>query len=165
MEGRDRKLNYIVCGFLFLVLAMFSMPELYIETKEPHFEGTKVGVDSSIKNGDIFSANNLKSYIEDLNIKHPDIVYAQAKLETGHFKSSVFKKYNNLFGFRTKNGYIPDSTWKHSVRRYCRWQKKHYTKDIDYYVFLNRIGYAEDSVYTTKLKQMVRYESRKRNKS
>ena len=31
-------------------------------------------------------------------IQFPEIVYAQALIETGHFSSSVCKNYNNLFG-------------------------------------------------------------------
>ena len=42
-------------------------------------------------------------------IQFPEIVYAQALLETGHFSSSVCKNYNNLFGLYNsyKRDYLP----------------------------------------------------------
>ena len=99
-----------------------------------------------------FSENNLTKLLDSLNIKHSNIVLAQAKLETGNFKSYLFKKSNNLFGFRNFNGYKSYKSWIHSVYAYKEWQDKKY-KGGDYYKFLIYIRYAEDSNYIYKLKQ------------
>ena len=51
----------------------------------------------------------LMEALEYYEIKHPQIVYAQAILETGHFKSNVCLNYNNLFGLydsKNKDYYI-----------------------------------------------------------
>ncbi len=81
---------------------------------------------------DTFSVNNLKKELDTLNIQHSDIVFNQARLETGNFKSHVFKNYHNLFGFVGKKGYIKYSDWKESVKAYKVFQSKHY-KSGDYY--------------------------------
>lgn len=50
---------------------------------------------------DFFSKSPQEGLIEHWNImevKHPQIVYAQAVLETGHFKSDLCLNDNNLFG-------------------------------------------------------------------
>ena len=55
---------------------------------------------------DQFSPDALRAYIYQLGIKHPDVVYAQAILETGNFSSRIFKENNNLFGMK----YV-DTVW------------------------------------------------------
>ena len=40
----------------------------------------------------------LKEALRYYGVKHPDIVYAQAVLETGYFKSGLCNNSNNLFG-------------------------------------------------------------------
>ena len=47
-----------------------------------------------------FSEENLKEYICLKKIKHPEIVYAQALIETGGFTSTIYKQNNNLFGMK-----------------------------------------------------------------
>ncbi len=99
---------------------------------------------------DTFSSTALKSEIVRQNIQYSDIVYNQARLETGNFKSEVFKKNNNLFGFVGRKGYIKYNAWQESVRDYKNWQLRRY-KSGNYYTFLKECGYAEDSLYIYKL--------------
>ena len=103
---------------------------------------------------DTLNVERLFDYIISKQIKHPEIVCKQALLETGNFTSNVFKKCNNLFGFRTKNGYLYFDNWKKSVDYYANWQKRRY-KSGNYYDFLNKVGYAEDSLYVHRLRQIV----------
>lgn len=100
-----------------------------------------------------FSEESLINKINREGILYTRIVMAQAKLETGNFKSNVFKQNNNLFGFVGRNGYIKYTSWQKSVEDYKRWQTKYYKRG-DYYAFLDRIGYATDTSYTDKLKRM-----------
>lgn len=106
-----------------------------------------------VKIDTFFSESALKDEITRNNILFEDIVYNQARLETGNFKSRVFKKYNNLFGFVGKNGYIKYNSWRASVIDYKAWQYDYY-RGGDYYTFLKAIGYAEDSLYISKLRRM-----------
>ena len=92
------------------------------------------------------------------DIKHPEIVYAQALLETGHFKSKGCTRDNNLFGLYNsrKKQYYKFNHWAESVEAYKDWIQYRYKPPNDYYEFLQRIGYAEDPNYITKLKQIVK---------
>lgn len=105
-------------------------------------------------------AKKVYEELEYQNIEFSRIVLRQAILETGWFKSNVYRNKNNLFGFRTKNGYLTFNSWKDSIVYYKKWQRKHYTRfkektgDTCYYSFLKWIGYAEDELYISKLKSI-----------
>lgn len=85
----------------------------------------------------------------------PKVVLAQAILETGYFRSRVCLEYNNLFGLRKRNGdYMQFERWEESVAAYRDYVQYKY-KGGNYFDFLNRIGYAEDKAYTTKVRQIL----------
>lgn len=111
---------------------------------------------------DTLSKETVYNEILNNDIQWPKIVLNQAIWETGHFKcEDCSLDYNNLFGMRTNScitssnpyGYIHYNTWQESVKAYAVWQKKWY-KGGDYFEFLKEIGYAQDSLYIDKLKQM-----------
>lgn len=107
--------------------------------------------------------DGLKEALVYYDIQCPEIVYAQAVLETGHFKSMGCLRDNNLFGLynsRTKR-YHKFKHWAESVVAYKEWIQRRYKPPNDYYKFLKRIGYAIDPNYITKLKQIVRNEARR----
>lgn len=89
-----------------------------------------------------------------LGVKNPEIVYKQAILETGNFKSKLCINHNNLFGLRHKKGYYKFTHWTESVIAYRNKIQNRYKDGEDYYDFLLRIGYAEDSNYINKLKNI-----------
>ncbi len=91
---------------------------------------------------------NLLSVIRSNNIKHEEIVLAQAILETGWFTSNVCKTKNNLFGLtnpRTKQYYEFDH-WTDSVKAYYTKVQYRY-KGGNYLKWLRKIGYAEAPDY------------------
>lgn len=101
-----------------------------------------------------FNEKQLIDLITYLEIKYPEIVLAQAKLESGNFTSNRFKQYNALFGFQTSDtNIIKYKSWKESVIHYKVWQMKRLKENEDYYDFLIRVKYSEDSSYINKLKQ------------
>ena len=63
------------------------------------------------------SKEGLEEALSYYGLEHKDIVYAQAVLETGHFKSEACLKYNNLFGL-----------YNSKEKRYCRF--KHWTESV-----------------------------------
>jgi len=80
-----------------------------------------------------FSEQNLVTYLLDLNVKFPDIVFSQARYETGNFKSLVFRENNNLFGMKVANSRATTNrgeqhnhaifnNWQMSVLDYALWQ-------------------------------------------
>lgn len=107
--------------------------------------------------------DSVKNYIKELNIKHPDIVFRQAILESGNFQSAVFKDNNNMFGFKqaykrpnvqkgTNRGYAVYGTWQECVIDYALYQTysaKNMSKE-QYILFLGR-HYAEDPEYSNKI--------------
>jgi hypothetical protein len=115
-----------------------------------------------------FTPERLKSYILELNIKFPHIVYAQAQLESGEFKSHIFRENNNLFGLKCakirpttnlgeNNGHAYFENWRDCVIDYAMYSAA-YLQDIktesEYFQYLGQ-NYAEDPNYVAKLKQII----------
>ena len=94
----------------------------------------------------------VKAEIIRQGLPHPEIVLAQARLETGNFTSKQCKTKHNLFGIKHGRRYASYSHWKESVADYKKRISSRY-KGGDYYAFLKRIGYARDKLYIHKLKQ------------
>ena len=92
--------------------------------------------------------------IKDKGIKHPEIVYAQYRLETGNGVSRAFTEYNNAFGFIYKRKLMRFKSVEACVEYYKTWQAKRYVKG-DYFEFLKKIGYAEEEGYIELLKKML----------
>ena len=91
-------------------------------------------------------------------VKNPEIVLAQAILETGHFKSNNCINKNNLFGLTKYYGkYHKFSSWIESIQFYINVVEIRYKPPNEtYYQFLKRIKYAHDKKYIYKLKQIVK---------
>lgn len=92
------------------------------------------------------------SEIKRQGIPHPNIVLAQARLETGNFKSDRCRRDHNLFGMKRGRRYAKYGHWRESVKDYKQRISSRY-RGGDYYAFLRRIGYASDPAYTAKLKR------------
>jgi len=122
-----------------------------------------------IQQENAFSEEKLREYIIGLNVKFPHIVFAQAKLESGYFKSTIFRENNNLFGMKiatrrpTTNkgenrGHAAFDSWKESVVDYAFYQAR-YLGDIrteaEYIQYL-KANYAEDPGYVDKVIKLSR---------
>lgn len=94
---------------------------------------------------------------EYYNIHHSDIVVAQAILETGHFRSENCRVNNNLFGLfnSKKKEYFKFDHWTSCVKAYRDMIQYKYKENENYFMFLNRIGYAEDSLYNQKVQRII----------
>ena len=115
-----------------------------------------------------FSKKKLIIYIQELNLRFPKIVLAQAELESNYFKSKIFKENNNLFGMKvatsrptTNKGeqysHAVYDYWRESVQDYAFFQAA-YLRNVktehQYFEYL-RNNYAEDSSYVDKLKSII----------
>lgn len=98
-------------------------------------------------------------------VYHPEIVYAQAILETGWFTSSLCLNSHNLFGLYNskKMRYYKFNHWAESVVAYIKFVQYKYKPPNDYYKFLSDIGYAEDPNYINKLKGIVSRNDKRRS--
>lgn len=109
---------------------------------------------------DTVSIEGIYAACDYYGIQYPDIVVSQAILETGFFKSDLCLNRNNLFGLfnsRTMDFYAFDH-WTESVKAYKNKVQYRY-KEGDYYDWLEHIGYAEDTLYVSKLKTIkAKYE-------
>lgn len=88
-------------------------------------------------------------------VPHPQIVLAQARLESGNFKSDFYKRTNNIFGLKKGGKYATYKHWRDSIKDYKLRISNRYTKG-SYYAFLQRIGYAKDKEYINKVKQIAK---------
>lgn len=90
-------------------------------------------------------------------VNHPEIVYAQAVLETGWFTSNLCLNSHNLFGLYNsrKLQYYKFNHWTESVVAYVKFVQYKYNPTENYYDFLTRIGYAKDKDYVSKVKNII----------
>jgi flagellum-specific peptidoglycan hydrolase FlgJ len=98
----------------------------------------------------------ISHYLDSLEVQEKQYVLAQAVWETGWFKckNCAWSKGYNLFGFRSKKGYIKYNSWTESVVAYSEWQNKKYPKykkshpKGSYLNFLKWCRYAETDAYS-----------------
>ena len=121
-----------------------------------------------------FSEEKLVSKIKELNFRFPHIILAQAKLETGNFKSHSFVNGNNMFGMKqaksrantaqgTEFGHASYDTWKESLYDYALYYNAYLNKlrtESQYYSYLSQ-NYATDPEYVSKLKNIIERENLK----
>lgn len=100
---------------------------------------------------------NLYATLQEYGVMFPKVVVAQAILETGYFTSNVCLNNNNLFGLRkpSSGSYYSFNSWEKSVKAYKDYVQAQY-KGGDYFKFLESIGYAEDSEYISKVKNICK---------
>lgn len=157
---------------IYAIVAMSTIGLLTL-TKNTKFQTNeineiKITSQKVLKNKD---AKLLFLYLEIIenDIKHPDIVLAQAILESGYLSSPIFIENNNLFGMRfperrptvalsENRGYSVYDCWTDSVKDYKLFQeflfrRKEKTRD-EYFDYLDRI-YAEDPNYVPFLKKVI----------
>lgn len=121
-----------------------------------------------------FSEQSLITKIKQLNFKFPHIVLAQAKLESGNFKSTIFLENHNMFGMReaklranlakgTNRAHAFYDSWQDCVIDYALFYST-YLYDIktegEYFEYL-RQNYAEDPTYVQRLKQIIKKQDLK----
>lgn len=99
---------------------------------------------------------NLYKEIIRNGILYPKIVLAQAILETGWCRSSVCRNKHNLFGLTNpRTGkYYEFNHWTESVRAYYTKVQYKY-KGGNYLLWLDEIGYAEDSDYVLVITKIL----------
>ena len=123
---------------------------------------------------DKFSQEKFVEELKRLHVKFPHIVMAQSILETGHWKSQVFKENHNLFGMKQANIRINTAkgtnlnhayydNWRESVYDYafyqCRYMGAANTEE-EYFLALGA-SYAEAGNYVQALKLVIAKEKLK----
>lgn len=109
----------VVCD-LFLILALISLCKSITFDKKIH---KPVQEECIINQEHFFNKSPELGLLEALsfyNVRNPKVVYAQAILETGYFKSKVCNVNNNLFGLydSNKKDYFKFNHWSESILFY-----------------------------------------------
>ena len=116
--------------------------EICVKWKTDHFKLTE---------------ENLFNELVAQGVDYPEIVLAQALLVTGNFKSYSCKVRNNLFRLMRKDGtYMEFDHWTNSVHAYKKYIQKYKEVPNDYYKYLNDLGYAKDSIYIIRVKEIIK---------
>jgi hypothetical protein len=175
---RRVKTKYIIGSILiFLLIVSFIVkllhPTIFHNSNFMDYEPNTIVINVKDTTND-FTEEKLIDLLKTLNIKHPHIVLAQAKLESGHFTSKIFKENHNLFGMKearvrinTANGtqynHAYYSNWRESVYDYafyqCRYLGRINTEE-EYFSYLNQ-NYAESPNYVQSLKTLIEKEKLK----
>ena len=115
-----------------------------------------------------FSELNVYKQLVRIGVAYPDVVLAQAKIETGNFTSKIFRENNNMFGMKLperrqttavgeSRNHAKYTDWIQSIRDYKLWQDQmiHKAPTKRAYLAYLRRNYAEDKNYIKKIKQII----------
>jgi len=155
---------------VFLLLVFFGV-KYYAKTLESPLRKEDTSIDKTI------------SRLQEYKIRFPKVVLAQMILETGTFKSKIFKENHNPFGMKhnkrgfstgVKNGHANYPHMSHkgyctwecydfAFMDYRNWQDKYLpdsvTTEEQYLYYLDHLPgglrYAEDPLYTIKLRNIL----------
>lgn len=125
--SRIEKMGVVIIALVLVQMFLFSSKDSKIIYKQSTITDVKT---KYVVKDEKFSEARLKEFILELNLKFPEIVLAQAKLESGNFKSRAFLQQNNLFGLHVAkqrptlakkgSGLLAKyNTWKESVIDYA----------------------------------------------
>lgn len=99
---------------------------------------------------------------DSLGIHHSNVVYAQARLESGNFKTDYYRKTRNCLGIydSKRKRYKTFQSWieclvsyRDEVQYKCRNSEG---SDEDYLKWIISIGYAQDSEYAGKVRRIIK---------
>lgn len=128
-----------------------------------------------------FSPKNLFAELKKQGVSFPDVALAQARLESAHFKSDIFKDNNNLFGMKhpsvrqtvskgVNRGHANYTTWQDSVKDYKLWQDFYKVSSMSKDQFIKKLNniYCIPPVckagdYSRKVKSLMNFGSLNEN--
>lgn len=159
--------KYVFTLLFILFFSNISAPGLWRK------ENNKIIYSYQIKQLDLtlrslpFTPQHLRLALE-INVRYPEIVYKQALLETGWFKSKSFLIGNNFSGMKKPRirkttaigkylGHAKYKHWYDAVIDYKYYQDYYDSLGVDlsdYYFFLDKYGYSVDKDYVAVLKKL-----------
>lgn len=151
-------ISLLVIGWFVFVISVIS-----------YKHGLKAGKNEKITENDVvllymdsennsFSKKNFYEYLKKINIKFPELVFAQAMKESG-FKSTIWRDNHNPFGMKeatkrpnkqngVQHGHASYDTWKDACIDYAFYQS---------YVGLSKVKTEDD--YLQCLKEMNYFDT------
>lgn len=143
------KLSLVINVFLILLILYGSFTPVTVIKYITKYDTITVPEDIKLNDSSI-----IKELVKN-DVMQVNVALAQAKLETGYYKSKVCKENKNLFGIKyhkckyvkgDKNNHASYHTYKDNIKCYAHVQKR-YLQNIDG-------KYAEASDYIQTLKKM-----------
>lgn len=122
-----------------------------------------------------FTEEKFVEELKRLNVKFPHIVMAQAIVETGHYKSEIFKENHNLFGMKqanlrintargTNKGHAYYDNWEQSIYDYAFYQCRYLGNikgETEYYLYLSSVYAEAGDGYVNLIKKVIQDEKLK----
>ena len=121
----------------------------------------------TLKTNEEFSRDKLLVEVQKYSFKYPDIVMAQAFVESGYFKSPVFKQNHNMFGMKQAMVRITTAqgsnlnhayydSWKDCVADRALYEAQYLSKLTreQYFSYLDQV-YASGPEYSKLLKKVI----------
>jgi uncharacterized FlgJ-related protein len=153
-------IGMIVLSFLTIfILSSFIWKEVVVVQAEKEVV---------IKTNEDFTKEKFLKEIEKYSFKYPDIIIAQALVESSHFKSPVFIENNNMFGMREAKARITTSkgsnlkhayyeNWKDCLVDRALYEARYLSKlsREEYFKYLDDT-YAEGKGYSNLLKKIIK---------
>lgn len=102
-DTKDNAFRLIVLYTLTLgILGLLLVAGLLNETRHQQQEKQTLtfATDKDTVVVDTCMYTRVYKFIKEVGMKYPDVVFAKAILESGHFKSKMFLNKNNLFGMK-----------------------------------------------------------------
>lgn len=165
----ERKLNIIFILILVTLVTMVFFTPILFDIR--HSKQPEINIEIGKLDSAEF-ADQLLTYIFDLRLEHPYIVFAQAVEESGHFKSEIFQENNNLFGMKMpwnrattaigiNRGHAVYTSWRQSVIDYAFFQMS-YMRGLTREEYLSKLSksYAENKKYVANLKRIINQTNR-----
>lgn len=145
---------------LLVALVIFTPGFLVGYHSAPLFVEDPVADTIQIRELDL-TKDNFFTVCSILEIKHPDVVYAQARLESGNFTSSHYRNRNNFLGIydSKRKRYMSFDHWTDCLVAYrdkVQYRYKRNSDREDYLCWLVETGYAQDPNYISKLRKMLK---------
>ena len=159
-EKKEKNVNNLIMKKILILLVGFLLLSFTIAEEDK-------------KRNDLpLNKRNLWKVINDLEIKFPEIAFAQALLESGDFKSDLARNNNNLFGMKkpskrsttadekTRRGYAVYDHWIESIKDYKLYQefvieRNKIANKYQYVSYIDRT-YAEINDYSKRLNRVIK---------
>lgn len=162
MEIRYKTLVNIVVALCVLVLFLAFINLMYISQINEKIDNITINeskefeilYDELLDCSNKSMEENFVKALEIYKVPCADIVLKQARLESNNFTASNAINNNNYLGLMNKDGKLAHyEHFTECIIAYKRNISNRYDGG-DYYAFLKRIGYASDSLYIQKLKNI-----------
>ena len=164
-----KKTKVAVSAVAVLMFAAFLLGRFYRVATLDEYEKELLVV-SLEEQKNTFTEDKFADELKRLNVRFPHIVMAQSIIETGGFKSNIFKENHNLFGMKqanirintakgTQNGHAYYDNWYESVYDYAFYQCRYLStirNEQEYFTYLST-SYAESGdKYVSALKDVIK---------